>query len=211
LEALSYQNDQDELPMRSLTSFDRPQRLTIAPVYEFPFGPGRALLGNSRGVVAKLVAQWQVVMNTTFMNGVPMSTPGGVWLLGDPTLPNASWDRMLKTGYVDANGVTRNVLPGEDPVFWVRPAFTKNTSSPYFPNLRNRWGTEYNVSLVKTVTIREGMSAQVRAEALNLTNHPIFPGNPNLSVTSANFGKIFRENGQTNVPRQIMLAVRFSF
>jgi hypothetical protein len=211
LEALSYQNDQDDKPMRSLTSFDRANRLTIAPVYEFPFGPGRAILGHSHGLVAKLVGQWQIVMNTTFMKGVPMGTPGGVWLLGDPTLPNATWDRMFKTGYVDANGVVRNVLPGEQPVFWVRPAYTRNTSSPYFPNLRNRWGNEHNVSLVKTVAIREGMSAQFRAEALNLTNTPIFPGNPNLSVTSANFGKIFRENGQTNVPRQIMLAVRFSF
>ena len=118
---------------------------------------------------------------------------------------------MFKTGYVDANGVVRNVLPGEQPVFWVRPPYTRNTSSPYFPNLRNRWRNEHNVSLVKTVAIREGMSAQFRAEALNLTNTPIFPGNPNLSVTSANFGKIFRENGQTNVPRQIMLAARFSF
>jgi hypothetical protein len=211
LEALSYLNDQDDRPARSLTSFDRPNRLTIAPVYEFPFGPGRAILGESRGLVAKLVSQWQVVLNTTFMNGTPMSTPGGVWLLADPTLPGATWDRMFKTGYVDVNGVPRNVPSGEQPVFWVRPPYTKNNSSPYFPNLRNRWGNEYNFSLVKTVAIREKMSAQFRAEALNLANHPIFPGNPNLSVTSANFGKLFRENGQTNVPRQIMLAVRFSF
>ena len=211
LQALDYMNDQDELPARSLTGFDRPNRLTIAPVYEFPFGPGRAVLGRSRGVVAKLVSGWQFVLNTTFMRGVPMSTPGGVWLLGDPTLSNPAWDRMFKTGYIDANGVVRNVLPGEEPVFQVQPPFSRNTASAYFPNLRNRWGNEYNVSLVKTTTIREGMSAQFRAEVLNLTNHPIFPGNPTLSVTAANFGKLFRDNGQTNVPRQIMLAVRFSF
>ncbi len=211
LQALDFLNDQDEQPARSLTGFDRPNRLTIAPVYEFPFGPGRALLGNSRGVVAKLVGGWQAVLNTTFMRGVPMSTPGGVWLLGDPTLSNPTWDRMFKTGYIDANGVARNVLSGEQPMFWIRPSFTRNTSSAYFPNLRNRWGNEYNASLVKTVTIREGMSAQFRAEALNITNHPIFPGNPGLSPTSTSFGKLFRENGQTNVPRQVMLAVRFSF
>ena len=55
------------------------------------------------------------------------------------------------------------------------------------------------------------MSVQLRAEVLNLTNHPIFPGNPTLSPTSANFGKLLRDTGQTNVPRQIMLALRFSF
>ena len=140
-----------------------------------------------------------------------MSTPGGVWLLGDPTLSNPTWDRMLKTGYIDANGVARNVLPGEQPVFQIQPPFSRNTTSQYFPNLRNRWGNEYNVSFVKSLPIREGMSAQFRAEVLNFTNHPIFPGNPTLSVTSANFGALFRDNGQTNVPRQVMLAVRFSF
>lgn len=211
LEALTYLNEQDELSARSLTSFDRSNRLTIAPLYEFPFGPGRAILGNSRGVVRHLVAGWQAILNTTFMGGVPMSTPGGVWLLADPRLENATWDRMFKTGYIDANGVVRNVLPGEQPVFQVQPPFTRNTSSPYFPNLRNRWANEYNFTLVKKFTIRENMNAQFRAEALNLTNTPIFPGNPNLSVTSANFGKLFRENGQTNVPRQIMLALRFNF
>jgi hypothetical protein len=211
LEALTYLNDQDELPARSLTSFDRTNRLTIAPVYEFPFGPGRAILGNSRGVVARLVEKWQAVLNTTFMAGVPMNTPDGVWLLADAKLENPTWDRMLKTGYIDANGAVRNVLPGEQPVFQILPPFSRNTASEFFPNLRNRWGNEYNFSLVKTFAIRENMNAQFRAEALNITNHPIFPGNPNLSVTSANFGKLFRENGQTNVPRQIMLALRFSF
>jgi hypothetical protein len=110
LEALSYQNDQDDKPMRSLTSFDRANRLTLAPVYELPFGPGRALLGKSHGLVAKLVSQWQVVMNTTFMGGSHEHTRWSV-AAGRSTLPNLSWDRMFKTGYVDVNGVARNVLP----------------------------------------------------------------------------------------------------
>jgi hypothetical protein len=211
LQAVNYLNDEDDAPSRSLTPWDRPNRLTLAPVYEFPFGPGKPFLGNSRGIIAKLAGGWQAVLNTTFMKGVPMSVPGNVYLLGDPSLPDATWDRMFRTGYIDADGTVRNVLPGEEPVFQIQPPFSRRTASEYFPNLRNRWANEYNVSLVKTTPIREGMTAQLRAEVLNITNTPIFPGNPNLSPTSPNFGRLIRDNGQTNVPRQIMLALRFSF
>ena len=60
-------------------------------------------------------------------------------------------------------------------------------------------------------TIREGMSAQFRAEIFNLCNHPIFPLDPDINPASTTFGKILRSNGQTNVPRQIELALRFTF
>ena len=62
LQAMNYLNPQDPLPARTLTPWDRPNRLTLAPIYELPFGPGKAVLGSSRGVVAKLVEGWQVVM-----------------------------------------------------------------------------------------------------------------------------------------------------
>ena len=45
LQALNYLNPQDALPSRSLTPWDRPNRLTLAPIYEVPFGPGKPLLG----------------------------------------------------------------------------------------------------------------------------------------------------------------------
>jgi galactose mutarotase-like enzyme len=55
------------------------------------------------------------------------------------------------------------------------------------------------------------MSAQFRAEIFNLCNHPIFPLDPDINPASTTFGKILRPNGQTNVPRQIELALRFTF
>ena len=72
-------------------------------------------------MVKRLVGGWQVLANTVFQSGAPMGVPSSVWVLGDPHLENPTWDRLFKTGYIDANGVVRNVLAGEQPVFAVRP------------------------------------------------------------------------------------------
>ena len=59
--------------------------------------------------------------------------------------------------------------------------------------------------------IRERMRMQFRAEAFNAFNTPVFASDPDQSPTSTNFGKIFRDNGQSNLPRNIQLGVRFIF
>lgn len=67
------------------------------------------------------------------------------------------------------------------------------------------------MSLIKTTRIREGMSVQFRLEAFNAFNTPVFSSDPNLNPTDTNFGKIFRDNGQSNFPRNVQLGVRFVF
>jgi len=55
------------------------------------------------------------------------------------------------------------------------------------------------------LTIREGFKAQFRAEALNLTNTPMFFA-PNTSYTDSAFGRI---NSQANFSRMVQLGIRF--
>lgn len=211
LQALNYLNPQDALPARSLTPWDRPSRLTLAPIYELPFGPGKPIFGNSHGLTAKLVEGWSMVLNTTFMSGLPMTEPTGVFLLHDPSLPNPTWNQMFNTGTLQPNGTVVNQVGNLPPAFQIQPANTLRTNSQYFPNIRDMWGNEYNVSVVKRTSIREHMNAEFRAEILNLCNHPFWAGDPTTTYSSPNFGKLIRDNGQTNLPRQIQLAVRFAF
>lgn len=211
IEATSYLNGQDPAPARTLTAWDRPHRLTIAPIYELPFGPGRKLLSGSHPVVSRLAGGWQTVLTTTIQSGAPMSIPGDVYLLGDPRLANPTWDRLFKTGVIDVNGAVRNVLPGEEPVFRVRPPFTLRTTPLRYGNLRNQWGTTFDYSILKSVRITERIKAQFRVEAFNVLNTPIFSANPNLTPTSVNFGKIFRDNGQSNSPRIVQLGFRLEY
>src|SRR5262249_17376804 len=122
-----------------------------------------------------------------------------------------TFDHRINTGIIQTNGTIVNQIPNLPPAFLVMPAFTLRTASQYLSNIRNLWGNEYNVSFAKKTRIRERMNAQFRAEIFNITNHPILPNDPVLDVTSPNFGKVIRDNGQTNVPRQVELAVRFEF
>ncbi|MEJ7608758.1 MAG: hypothetical protein WKF37_21430 [Bryobacteraceae bacterium] len=212
LQAVNYLNPQDALPSRSLVPWDRPHRLVLAPILELPFGPGRPFLSSTGPVLGRIIGGWQLMMNTTLQSGNPMTVPGNVFLLRNPALENPTYNRMFNTGLIDQDGVTiRNVQAGELPAFQIQPPFTLRTASQYYGNIRNLWGREYNVTLAKNTTIREGFVVQFRAEAFNLFNHPIFGNDPILDATSANFGKILRDNGQSNFPRQIQLGLRLSF
>ena len=52
---------------------------------------------------------------------------------------------------------------------------------------------------------------QFRVDAFNAFNTAVFASDPNLDPTSPNFGKIFRDNGQSNFPRNIQIGLRFVF
>ena len=211
IEAIDYLNAQDPLPTRSLVDWDRTHRLVIAPSYELPFGKGRKFLANSHPVIKGIVGGWQSVFSTVMQSGDPMTIPGNVYLLGDPRLANPTWDRLFNTGVIDVNGAVRNVLPGEKPVFQIRPPNSLRTTPIRYGNIRNQWGSTLDASLIKNTRIREDWNMQFRIDAFNAFNTAVFASDPNLDPTSPNFGRIFRDNGQSNFPRNIQLGLRFVF
>lgn len=211
VEALTYLNGQDAAPTRSLAAFDRSYRLVIAPIYELPFGPGRKFLSSKHWFNRYVAGGWQVVVNTAFQSGEPMQMPANTYLLRDPRLDNPTYDRLFKTGYIDVDGRVRGTVGSEEPVWQIRPPFTLRTTPLRHGNLRNRWGTTADFTLAKAIPIRERARLQIRAEAFNALNTPVFSQQPNLTVTSPNFGAILRNNGQTNEPRVVQLAARLTF
>ena len=140
-----------------------------------------------------------------------MSIPGNVYLIGDPRLLTRDWDRLFKTGVIDVNGSVRNVLPGEQPAFQTRPPNSLRTTPIRYSNLRNQWGSKLDWSLIKNTRLREDWNLQFRIDAFNAFNTAVFSSDPDLDPTSPNFGKIFRDNGQSNFPRNIQLGLRFVF
>jgi hypothetical protein len=211
IEAIDYLNAQDPAPTRSLTDWDRTHRWVIAPSYSLPFGKGRRWLSDSHGVIERMAGGWQLVASTVLQSGDPMSIPGNVYLLRDPRIENPTWDRLFNTGVIDVNGTIRNVAPGEQPAFMVRPPFSLRVTPTRYGNLRNQWANTVDLSLIKNTRLLEGWNLQLRVDAFNAFNTAVFSSDPNLDPTSPNFGRIFRDNGQSNFPRNVQLGMRLVF
>jgi len=140
-----------------------------------------------------------------------MAIPTNVYLLGDPRLDNPTWDREFKTGVIDTNGAVRNVLPGESPVFAIRPTNSLRVTPSRYGNLRNLSDQSIDSSLIRNIRFHERWNVQIHVDSFNTFNHPVFSGNPNQTPTNVNFGTILRDSGQSNVPRVIQLGARLSF
>jgi hypothetical protein len=190
LEATSYLNANAAAPERVISNSDRPQRLVIHGLYEFPFGGGRALLASAHPVVRKLVEGWQFNWVVTFQSGAPLE------------FSNA--ERLFRS---DKNLYT--VDNYFDPTqFAPLQPFTLRHSSSRTADLRAPGINKWDLTLQKSVFVREGMSFKVQAEFYNAFNRTHF-GTPNTTVTSGvNFGRI---TGTFLNPREIQLSGRFTF
>ena len=212
IQATSYINAQDPEPTRVLTSFDRPHRLAFAPSIELPFGPGKPLPQLQQRRRAPAGWRMAVLANTVFQTGAPMGVPGNVWVLGDPKLENPTWDRLFKTGYIDATGSRAQRAAGRAAgVLGARPN-TLQTTPARWGHIRNQWATTYDMSVIKNTRV-QGRHQRPNSGSKPSTrlNTPVFSGDPNITPTSTNFGKVIRDNGQNNAPRSIQFGFRVMF
>jgi hypothetical protein len=58
MDATSYLNATSPLPVRGISSNDRPIRLTVSPLYELPFGKGKKFAQN--GLIRHIAGGWQL-------------------------------------------------------------------------------------------------------------------------------------------------------
>ena len=118
------------------------------------------------------------------------------------TIPGNS---AFKTGIVSVvptlpagavlNGLNSNAAPGSNTYTVGGPGPAANNVAQLFgnmgrnPNLRGPFQNQFDVALLKTFQIKERLGFQLRGDAFNILNHPVF-SNPNSNVGSAAFGRI---------------------
>ena len=79
-----------------------------------------------------------------------------------------------------------------------------NPKLRFFPNLNE------NMSLTKTIPIREKMRMEFRAEAFNAFNRVRF-GTGSTTLQNQTFGVLTGAGSQLNTPRSLQLALKFYF
>lgn len=144
---------------------------------------------------------------------------------GTPVVTNASGQPI----WVDFNDPCKTnpscAKPLDSAVGFNRdPSFQLDHNVRTFPLrfdfLRGDAGNNVDLSLVKNTALTETMKLQLRFEATNAFNHPLFPTGINVngitangvitSPTAATFGQVSQSN-QANYPRRIQLGIKFIF
>jgi len=132
--------------------------------------------------------------------------------LRDPQLPpgQQTVDRWFNTCTLLANGQRSNCASADEPITWVQMtnSYQLRSYDDRFPNIRNQWATQVNMSVFKNFAIKERVNFQFRAEAFNAFNTPIYQG-PDTGLTSNSFGRV--TIAQQNFPRSMQFAFRLSF
>ncbi len=203
MQATEFLNGGDPRPTEVISDLDRPHRLTISGIYEFPFGKGRLVAGDVNPVLSKIISGWQISGIYAYQTGSPIGF-GNVIFEGsnieEIKLPKSerSIEGWFKT----------------DASLWETSSALQLTNNVRtfplrFDFLRADVINNYDFAINKKTAIAEGKEFQFKAEFLNAFNHPQF-GAPDTNPASGNFGKI-RASTQVNYPRRIQISLKFVF
>ncbi len=222
----SFNTIRDERLSKQMLSFDRPNVYRASAIYEFPFGPRRKFLGSTHGALAHIVEKWQTAVIFTKQSGAPTNFTGTGATFNSNT-GTAVINGPIPTGSVHASGNNMVYFPSTytqvpDPSIQNLPASLQSLSTllalqgpngvavqnPYIgtiggtdPTMFHGLGTfSFNVDLSKSILLNaeHNIRMTVRADALNLLNHPIW-STPSLSINSTSFGQITSASGNRNV------------
>jgi hypothetical protein len=183
-----------EKPIHELSYQDKTQVLAFAGTWELPFGWGRKWLNDVPKAVGAFTNGWNLDWILTYSSGYPVAMPDA---------------NFLCSSYEAPGGQTPAHWFNNDPkCYQSRPLFTLRTTPDVFPNIRTPTAPQFNVSLEKTFWFGEKYVLQLRGEAYNATNSPIFPG-PDTNYKDARFGQLPLE--QKNFPRYVQVAAKFVF
>jgi hypothetical protein len=200
---------QDPELKHQIAGSDRTHRLAITGAYELPMGKGKAL--SSGKAVNAIIGGW----NMSWVFSKSTGTPVGL---------NTSYNYICDHGFAPDSG------PASDNYFYA-PAgksagacyshvgtFQLYTGTNRTGSVRNPVIPNVDVSLQKNVRINERYRVQLRADAFNLANTPLFGGpdtNPGDVVKVSSTG-VWSGVGtigitQYNFPRVIQISLKAYF
>ena len=171
--------------MKGRSVFDQPHAWLTNFTYETPT-PARG------GWLSKVVRQWQFTSVLLLKSGTPFGVRAGSDSPGIGNVDGASSDRpniddpSILGNSIDHPDTSESRIP--------RSAFSFIEPTERLGNLgRNVFRKDgivnLNVGLSRRFTLRGDRAVMLRADSLNLLNHPQF-AEPGASVSAANFGQI---------------------
>ncbi|MBO0719406.1 MAG: carboxypeptidase regulatory-like domain-containing protein [Blastocatellia bacterium] len=197
---------------RGDSDFDIRHLININGVYDLPFGRGKTMAGNSRGVVNTLIGGWQVGGIFTLRSGLPFSLTTGASpiSLGNQALA------VLNSGNTSALQQQINDAPDGSIQFFGNQAaalnavsFTQNGGTGNRNVLRgpNFWNLDTSVLKNFRLPWSERQSLQFRWESFNALNNNAF-ALPLNNISLPTFGQV---TSSASNPREMQFALRYQF
>jgi hypothetical protein len=187
-----------------------PLTFVVNASYELPFGPKKRFLKSANPVLEFLVGGWNLAGYARYSSGDALSFNvsnnlsilgyGGKFADYEPGVPIFG-----VTDPRDFNpAVNRYFAPAG--AFVVPPSYQFGNIAPVLDWVRGFWQKAESVSLGKAFPIKERLHAQFRMDVNNPFNFVRW-GDPNTSITSANYGAITSASDGRKI--QLYLAVQF--
>ncbi|MFN0109870.1 MAG: TonB-dependent receptor domain-containing protein [Blastocatellia bacterium] len=201
----SIQNIWDLRGERALSSHDVAHRVVITGTYELPIGKGRYFGSNMGRAMDWLAGGWNVSGMAIMQGGVPLQVTqsgGNIWdgtqrpnLIGDPSTSGRVQDRLTRWF---------------NPAAFSQPLIDTPGSSPRNLNYRGPGIKTLDAALLKSVATWEGQRLEIRLEAQNVTNTPMFADPGGLAFGATNFGQITGTRGGVG-PRNMQFGLKYYF
>jgi hypothetical protein len=200
-EATEFLNADDPEPWKGISSQDAPHRLTVNGIWELPFGRDRKFGAAMHPALDTVVGGWQVQGIYTYQSGFPVGF-GNLLFTGDLNgIALAGSEQSVARWFNTAAGF--NTVSAQQLASNVR-TFPLRLDSVRADNVSN-----LDLSIIKNASLGGTKAVQLRIEAINALNHPLFPG-PNTTPTAAAFGTISAST-QNNYARRGQVTIKFLF
>ncbi|MGH9404628.1 MAG: carboxypeptidase regulatory-like domain-containing protein [Terriglobia bacterium] len=203
---------QDAHQVYEETGDDRTHILTWSGVWDLPMGKGAKYLApNASGPLGAIINNWRFSWIFTAQSGFPEGIGDGDWPVAGYSwaVPGGSYfgQWINNCGFQPAN------------CFISRPAFSQGNQPDRVSYVRQPTVPDLDLTLEKDIPVTESKHFQLRVDAFNFTNTPLF-GGPD---TNYNDGPPKRQaNGnwqgfgtinlfQDNFPRIVQLTLKFYF
>jgi hypothetical protein len=193
-------------------AFTRRHRFLTTGLFTLPFGRNGSFFTSVNGPVNGLISDWQLSGVLLFQSGpfltptVPGSDPSGT---GFDNLNAVRPDRVPGVPYTIAN---KGLAQWLNPAAFTVPADNigrfGNAAVGSIPGI----GTEViSASLIKTVTVKEGVHVQGGIQAANLFNHVNYE-QPSTTFNVSGFGQVSNvQSAEGEGPRAVQITARVTF
>ena len=219
------QNPHNLMEGYGVATYEMPQTVKLNYSYDLPVGRGRQWLVHPDGVgghvIDAVAGGWSLAgISTWSPKGTPVQVPtvdGGNQVPGAALRWSLASQNVRKSGVSNqdalvingafANGGAKGGVLNRS-AFVQTPDFSLANSPVFFPSLRNPGQFTTDASILKKFQLSDNAARyfEVRVEALNILNHPVF-GQIIKDPASPVFGGINGKTGQ----RVMQLGARFFF